>query len=217
MISVADLLIDRLPANYYASDVYVRGDLEMGLLESRRGDRLLAIPQTLIQAIYAGLDKETGQASRLVLFNCGCWWGKNFFNRFREEVSEYYSTPLVDLKMADFLQAIKQCWITYGLGKLELDQTYHHRGFLIVKTWNSPFARLANSGDAPACFLEAGILASLFSQLSDRELHCVQTQCESMQADCNLFIIGLQKRLEAVEAMLEKQLDHESIIPRLCA
>lgn len=216
MISVSDLLNhDRLPANYYANEVYVRGDLEMGLLESRRGDRLLSLPQTLIQAIYAGLNKETGQASRLVLFNCGRWWGKNFFNRFQDEVSDYYGTPLVEMQMADFLQALKQCWITYGLGRLNLDQTYHDRGFLIVETQNSPFARLAPDAQLPACFLEAGMLAAIFSQLAGRDLHCVQTRCESMGADSNLFVIGLRQRLESAEAWVEKQLDHESILPRL--
>lgn len=216
MISVRDLLIqDSLPANYYASDMYVRGDLEMGLLESRRGDRLLALPETLIQAIYSGLSKETGQASRLVLFNCGRWWGKNFFNRFRDEVSDYYKTPLADMQMADFLYALKQCWITYGLGMLELDQSYHDRGFLIVETRNSPFARLASDAELPSCFLEAGVLASVFSQLAGRDLHCVQTQCESIGGESNLFVIGLKKRLEPAEALIEKQLDHESILPRL--
>ena len=77
MINIADLLKQpRIPGNYFASDAYVRGDLELGLLENRRGDRLIALPQTLIQAIYIGLEQETGQASRLVLFNCGRWWGK---------------------------------------------------------------------------------------------------------------------------------------------
>ncbi|MBD1844637.1 4-vinyl reductase [Cyanobacteria bacterium FACHB-63] len=216
MISVSDLLVrDRLPANYYASDVYVRGDLEMGLLESRRGDRLLSLPETLIQGVYSGLNKETGQASRLVLFNCGRWWGKNFFNRFRDEMSDYYGVPLVDMPMADFLQALKQCWITYGLGKLSLDQTYHDRGFLIVETTNSPFARLAIDPELPSCHLEAGMFAAIFSQLADRELHCVQTRCESLGAASNLFVVGLQKRLEQAESLVEKQLDHESILPRL--
>jgi predicted hydrocarbon binding protein len=92
MINIADLLKQpRLPGNYFASDAYVRGDLELGLLENRRGDRLIALPETLIKAIYIGLEQETGQASRLVLFNCGRWWGKNFYVRFCEEVSEYYS------------------------------------------------------------------------------------------------------------------------------
>lgn len=218
MISVADLLIsDRLPANYYANDVYIRSDLEMGLLESRRGDRLLALPQTLLQAIYSGLNKETGQASKLVLFNCGRWWGKNFYNRFRDELADYYGTPLCDMVMADFLQSLKQCWMTYGWGKMDLDQAYHHRGFLIVQTWNSPFANQAPPTGLPVCFLEAGILATFFSQLSGKDLHCVQTSCESMDADCNRFIIGLQKRVETAEALVESQLDHESILLKLCA
>jgi predicted hydrocarbon binding protein len=219
MISVADLLKnnDRLPANYYAPEIYVRGDLEMGLLESRRGDRLLALPETLLQAIYNGLAKETGQASRLVLFNCGRWWGKNFFHRFQDEISDYYATPLMDMSMADFLQALKHCWITHGLGTLDLDQSYHDRGFLIVTTWNSPFARQTPKAELPACFLEAGVLSAVFSQLADRDLHCLQTSCESLGADCNRFVIGLQKRLEPAEALIEKGLDHESIMPRLCA
>lgn len=218
MISVADLLVnDRVPGNYYATDAYVRGDLEMGLLENRRGDRLLAIPETLIQAIYSGLNKETGQASRLVLFNCGRWWGKNFYTRFREELTEYYGTALADMTMAEFIQCLQQCWLTYGWGKIELDQTHQNRGFLVIKTWNSPFAAHAPKGERPFCFLEAGALSAFFSQLVGKELHCIQTTCESMEADCNRFILGLTRRLEPAEAMVESRLEHDTILERLCA
>ncbi|OUC14764.1 MAG: 4-vinyl reductase [Alkalinema sp. CACIAM 70d] len=219
MISVEDLLVkNTLPGNYYANQAYFRGDLEMGLLENRRGDRLLAIPKSLIQAIYSGLNQETGQASRLVLFNCGRWWGKNFYNRFRDEVSNYYSAPIVDMSMAEFLQCLRNCWATYGWGKLEFDQTYHQRGFLIIKTQNSSFADHGLEGQSlPACSLEAGVLSAFFSQLTGRDLHCVQTDCESLGAECNTFVIGLRKRLEAAEAMVENGLDHNSIMPRLCS
>lgn len=80
MITVADLLKDqRIGGNYFAFDAYIKGDFEAGLLENRRGDRLLALPETLIQAIYTGLERETGQAYGVVLVNCGRWWGKNFY------------------------------------------------------------------------------------------------------------------------------------------
>lgn len=219
MISVADLLTNnRVPGNYFATETYVRGDLEMGILENRRGDRLLALPETLIQGIYAGLDKETGQASRLVLFNCGRWWGKNFYTRFREEISDYYGTALANMSMIEFLQCLQHCWITYGWGKLELDQTYHPRGFLVIKTWYSPFASQAPKGIAlPACFLEAGVLASFFSQLTNKDLHCVQTSCESLGADCNRFVLGLGTRLKPAEVMVEQQQDHDTIMQQLCA
>jgi uncharacterized protein len=215
MISVADLLTNnRIPSNYFATDAYVRGDLELGLLENRQGDRLLAIPETLIQGIYSGLEKETGQASRLVLFNCGRWWGKNFYVRFCEQLTDYYSISPADMPMVEFLQSLQQCWITHGWGKIELDQTYQHRGFLIIKVWNSPFAKLAPQGKQPMCFLEAGILSAFFSQLTGRELHCVQTTCESLGADCNRFVIGLTKRLEPAETLVTN-LEHEAIMQQI--
>jgi predicted hydrocarbon binding protein len=216
MISVADLLTDsRVPGNYFAIDAYVRGDLEMGLLENRQGDRLLALPETLIQAIYSGLDKETGQATRLVLFNCGRWWGKNFYARFCEQLTSYYKIAPADMPMIEFLQALQQCWIVHGWGTIDLDQTYQNRGFLVVDIRNSPFAKHAPAWNQPVCFLEAGILSAFFSQLTGRDLHCIQTTCESMGADCNRFILGLPKRLEPAETMVTN-LDHHAIMQQLC-
>jgi uncharacterized protein len=216
MISVADLLQDnRIPANYFGYEAYVKGDLELGLLESRRGDRLIAIPNTLIEALYAGLEKETGQAARLVLFNCGKWWGKNFYTRFSEEVSEYYDKPLAELDMIDFLQCLKECWLTHGWGRFELDPAYHAQGLLIVKTFQSPYSKKLSAQTRPSCFMEAGILTSFFSRLTGRDLLAVQISCESMEADCNRFVLGVTERLEIVETFIEEGLDHESIIQRL--
>jgi predicted hydrocarbon binding protein len=219
MISVADLITNnRVPGNYFATETYVRGDLEMGILENRRGDRLLAIPETLIQGIYAGLAKETGQASRLVLFNCGRWWGKNFYTRFREEVTDYYGQALADMPMVEFLQCLQQCWITYGWGKLEFDPSYQQRGFVLIKTQNSPFAHQAPSGSTvPACYLEAGVLSAFFSQLTGKDLHCVQTSCESLGADVNRFLLGLPPRLKPVELLVETGQSHEAIVEQLCS
>lgn len=224
MISVADLLTDnRIPGNYFAPDVYVHSDLELGLLENRRGDRLIALPEPLIKAIYAGLDKETGQAARLVLINCGRWWGKNFYARFREELSDYYGQSLAEMPMVEFLQSLQQCWKTHGWGKLDLDLTYQQQGFLVVQIWNSPFATHIPKEEGihstlqhqPACFLEAGILGTFFSQLTGRELECIQTSCESLGADCNRFVLGLAKRLEPVEQMVLEGQSHNAIMDAL--
>ena len=217
MISVADLITNnRVPGNYFATDVYVRSDLELGLLENRRGDRLLALPETLIQAIYAGLDKETGQATRLVLFNCGKWWGKNFYIRFRDELTDYYGQPLADMTMAEFLQCLQQCWMTHGWGKIELDYQFQQRGFLVVSVRNSPFATHAPKGNRPVCYFEMGIFSAFFSQLTGRDLHCVQTSCESLGAEVNRFVLGLEKRLELAEPLIEQRATHEAIMSALC-
>ena len=218
MINVADLLQEgqRLPGNYFATNAYIKGDFESGLIENRRGDRLLALPETLIQAIYAGLEKETGQAAGAVLFNCGRWWGKNFYARFVEEVSDYYAKTLAEMEMVELLQCLKQCWKIHGWGTFDLDVSYYQQGFLVAKIKNSPFAQEAPQGNKPACFLEAGILSAFFSQLTGRQLHCIQTSCESLGADCNNFVLGLPQRLKVAEAWLEEEQDHETILERLC-
>lgn len=217
MIAIADLLKDqRLPGNYFATDAYIKGDFEAGLIENRRSDRLLALPETLIQAIYAGIEKETGQAAGVVLFNCGRWWGKNFYARFVEEVSDYYGKALAEMEMVEFLQCLNQCWKTHGWGTFDFDMSYYQQGFLVVKIWNSPFAQQALQGNRPVCFLEAGILSAFFSQLTGRQLHCVQTSCESLAADCNHFILGLPERLKPVPAWLDEGHKHESVMAQLC-
>lgn len=218
MISVADLVKDqRLPGNYFAFDAYLVGDYEAGLIENRRGERLLALPDTLVQSIYAGVEKETGQAFGVVLANCGRWWGKNFYARFVEQLNEYYNKPLNEMEMVEFIQCLKQCWKTHGLGTFDLDMSHYHQGYITVKIWNSPFAAQAPKGNKPMCFVETGILSAFFSQLTGRELHCLQTTCETLGADCNQFVLGLAQRLKPAEAWLGEGLDHEAIVNRLCS
>lgn len=217
MIALNDLLnTKQLPGNYYASGTYIQGDLEHGLLESRRGDRLLALPHALIQGIYAGLDEEVGQAAHLVLFKCGHWWGKSFYARFYEELQEYHGQSLPDMEMIEFLQNIQQYWRTSGWGTFELDLSYYSQGFLVIETRNSPFAMEAPQSDKPVCSLEQGIFSAFFSQLTGHELYCIQTTCESLSAECNRFILGLPNRLKPIEVCIEEGHSHEMIMTRLC-
>ncbi len=216
MISVSDLIKEnRIPSNFFDYNAYVKGDLEIGLLENRRGDRLLAVPDTLISSLYAGLAKETGQASRLVLFNCGKWWGKNFYTRFTESLEEYYAQTLAEMDMITFIQSIKECWKTHGWGTFEFDPQYQAQGFILVKTRNSPYVRAIAGNNLPTGYLEAGILTSFFTRLTGRELLATQTTCESLGAESNTYIIGLPERLQIVESFLFEGLEHATILQRL--
>ncbi len=218
MISVADLVQDTsLKGNYFAPDAYVQGDFELGLLETRQGSRLIALPEVLLQGIFAGLESEIGQASSIVMYNCGRWWGKNFYRRFIEEVSDYYEKPLAKMEMAEFLSSFKQCWKTHGWGVITYDFDSYQQGFIVVKSWNSPFAANASQNSSQkACFIEAGILSSFFSQLTGKDLGCIQTSCESQGSEYNHFVIGLQERVKLAEGWLEEGQDHPTIMQRLC-
>jgi hypothetical protein len=216
MISVADLLVDnRLPSNYFASDVYVRGTLELGLLENRRGDRLLALPDALMKAIVMGLNKETGQATKFVLRNCGLWWGKNFYARFCEELSDYYQKGVADLSMVEFVKALQECWRTHGWGRLSLNTDYQMQGFLVIEVKNSPFTIHAIQPNQPSGALESGVLQAFFSQLTGRDLVCLQISCESQGAECNRFVLGIESRLQSVEALVQEGQPYDAIMKML--
>ncbi|MTF38674.1 V4R domain-containing protein [Cyanobacterium aponinum] len=218
MISVADLVREKpLKGNYFAPSAYVQGDFELGLLETRLGSRLIALPEVFLQGVYEGLNEELGQASGLVLYNCGKWWGKSFYRRFLQEVSEYYETPLAQMEMVEFLSCLKQCWKTHGWGVIEFNFDYYSQGFIVVNTVNSPFVQAAPQGEGFACQPEAGILTSFFSQLTGEDLLALQTSCESMGASANYFIIGLNERMKSAKAWLEEGHDHEMVINLLCS
>jgi hypothetical protein len=63
--------------------------------------------------------------------------------------------------------------------------------------------------------LEAGILSAFFSQLTGETLGCIQTSCESMGAEYNHFVIGLDERIKLAQAWLEEGQDHPTIMDRL--
>lgn len=216
MISVADIVQEKaLKGNYFAPSAYVQGDFELGLLETRLGSRLIALPEVLLQGIYAGLEEEVGQASGIVLYNCGRWWGKSFYRRFIQEVSEYYEMPLAQMEMAQFLSCLKQCWKTHGWGVINFNFDYYSQGFVVVNTVNSPFAEAAPKDKGFACHPEAGILSAFFTQLTGEELVCIQLSCESMGAEFNYFVIGLDERVKLAKAMAEEGYDHSTILDRL--
>lgn len=203
--------------SYFSFDSYIQGDLELGLISNRSGARLLGLSSSLLEGIYSAINDEIGQGgSNLVLFSCGRWWGKSFYRSFALEVSEYYGKPLTELSMGEFLQCLKECWQTNGWGKLEIELDYYKRGLLIIKTYNSAFAKSSIDKTRPNCSLEAGMLSAFFSQLSGNELHGIQTECESMAAEKNSFIIGLEKRLAPAQVWVEEGQNHQTIVDNLC-
>lgn len=217
MIDVANLVEkSSFNGNYFSPDIYLQGDFEFGLLENRSGSRLLALPQPLIEALYATLDDELGPGSSVALFSCGRWWGQNFYQRFADELGEYYGKPLAQMNMIQFIQCLKECWKTHGWGVLDIDLKHYQNGFLVAQIFNSPFANVAPQNQYPMCFLEAGILSAFFSKLTGEQLHCIQTTCESMGANSNYFVIGLAERLESVETWQKEGHNHDKIMELLC-
>ena len=152
-----------------------------------------------------------------MLFKCGVWWGKSFYQQFAQEVSSHYQIPLAEMRMMELSQCIQHCWKSHGWGSIKLDFDYYEQGFLVIEIAQSPFARPDVLGNEPSCYLEAGMLSSFFSNLSGTKLHCIQTSCESLGADCNVFVLGLTKRIETINPLIENNSSHDDIMEFLCS
>lgn len=215
MISIENLLQKPLPGNFFAPDIYLQGDYEFGMLENREGDRLIALPEILLEALYEGLEEEVGPSAGLVLTQCGVWWGKSFYQRFANYVSGYSAQTLAQMPMIDFLQCLKECWKTHGWGIIDIDSTYHQSGYLVIEVKNSPYLHKGSSKDSPQGFIEIGVLKAFFSKLTGQDLDCVQTCCESSGAESSYFILGIADRLSSIKSKQDEGMDHQSIVNEL--
>ncbi|MEN9205092.1 MAG: V4R domain-containing protein [Thermostichales cyanobacterium SZTDM-1c_bins_54] len=222
MTTLQELLQSQpLPGHCFRPQHYIRPDIHSGLLYSRGGYRLAAFPILLIQAIYSGLRYETGQATPMILFNCGRQWGEVFWQRFQQEMQDYYQQPIWDLPMGILLDCLSDLWATHGWGRLRLDLSHGDRGVIIAEVTASGFAAAAkaNLGETPSPepmgYLEAGVLACVFSRLAGRELGCVQTACETMGSPVNLFVITIPERLQGIPEQVKRGVSHAEIMDGL--
>lgn len=209
------LLHQPVPTDYFAPGAYVQGDLELGTLSNRRGNRLVAIPEHLVRGIEAGLVQEIGKATPLVLQRCGRHWGQHLFARLAEELAEYYGKPLADLTMQEFIYCLTRCWQVHGWGQLHLDWSYSAQGLILVSIYNSPWVRPHIGTGQPAAHVEVGLLEVLFRQLTGREVQCVQIACVSLGHGMNQFLIGLPERLQPVVDWVQSGMDTATILQRL--
>jgi predicted hydrocarbon binding protein len=209
------LLNQPVPTDYFAPGAYVQGDLELGTLSNRRGNRLLAIPEHLVRGIYRSLEQEVGKATPLVLQSCGRHWGQHLFARLSEELAEYYGKPLAELTMQELVYCLTRCWQVHGWGQLHLDWSYSQRGLILVQNQNSPWVQPQSGSGQPSAYVEVGLLEVLFRQLTGREVQCVQIACISQGQGSNQFLIGLPEQLQPVMDWVQSGMDAATILQRL--
>lgn len=168
-----------LPLNYFAERAYVKSDPATGLLASRQGNRLIAIPDLLFRSIHQSLREEAGEATPLALYTFGSWWGAAFYDRMVRELEAYYQTPIAQMNALEFLVTMRELWATHGLGNLCLDFSHRQRGLILVTTSHSILQEGTDlglkPGQQPSFHLEAGFLGAWFSRWVGKELRACAT------------------------------------------
>lgn len=217
----------RIAGNYFAPRTYVRSDAETGLLSSRQGNRLLAVPDLLLRGIHKALRSEAGEAAPLALYTFGFSWGTAFYDRLSQEIESYYEQPIPQMNAIEFLVMMRQIWAVHGLGSLTLDFSHRDLGLIQVTTENSALrsgtALGVKADQFPSHHLEAGFIAAWFSRWAGKNIRACATDLkppseantsEDASAQATKFLVGLAPHIEQAEIWAKQGISSDEIVQR---
>ena len=196
-----------IPGNCFNQKSYIKSDPNSGLLATRHGDRLIAIPEILLRSIPKTLREEAGEASYLALHTFGESWGRSFCDRVLQDIYQYYRQPVLDTIASEFFVSIESAWAVHGLGKPSIDFSLSSRGLLIVSIANSGISEgqiVEENATARSFSLESGFLSGWFSVLTNQKLRACASNWQSAPESLQ-FLVGTVSRIEKIESTFLKR------------
>jgi hypothetical protein len=190
-----------IPTNCFNPKGYVKSHPASGLLSTRHGDRLIAIPEVLLRSIPKILRVEAGEASYLALYTFGDNWGKTFSDRMVQDMVKYYRQPILTTISSEFFVNVQSVWAVHGLGKPSIDFSLAERGLVVVTIANSGINNGTTVETNPtyrSFSLEAGFLAGWFSNLTGKPLRACASNWSEAPASLQ-FLIGSIPQIESIE------------------
>jgi uncharacterized protein len=190
-----------IPANCFNQRSYVKSNPTSGLLATRHGDRLIAIPELLLRSIPKVLRVEAGEASYLALYTFGDNWGKTFYTRMMQDMMKYYHQQILDTIASEFFVNVQAAWAVHGLGKPIVDFSLAQQGLLVVTIENSGIDNgktIEATLTSRSFSLEAGFLAGWFSTLTNKKLRACASNW-SQAPNSMQFLVGSIPQIESIE------------------
>jgi uncharacterized protein len=193
-----------IPSNYFTPRSYLQSEPSTGLLSTRQGVRLLAIPTLLLNAIEGTLLSEAGEAASMAFYTFGFTWGKSFYERVRKEIELYYGVFVPQMNASEFFATLQQLWGVHGLGKISIDFSCAKEGLLIATIENSGLSKVKDASKSRSFSLEAGLLGGWFAAQTHQDLAaCATDWFDDPQR--TQFFIGAKTQIQHIEEKLISQ------------
>lgn len=192
-------------------------DLEAGTAYNKGKTRIIYLPEDAISGIHASLKEETGPAWKIILKNCGMIWGKKVAANLARELQLIFSVTQGDVTAKECLELLERYFAEHGWGKVTFDvsKAFSH-GFIHVKFDNSIFVSVLSDENDFVDPMIAGILASLFADLSGKDLDAIEIACAARGAPFCEFAVSSAERIADLEEMVEEGHSSEELIEALC-
>jgi hypothetical protein len=201
--------------NYFDTDDYLRRKLEGTGLELGYGGVGMMATEDFIVGLQEGLEAEVGEASAVIMYQCGLEWGKLDMRAFEERMREEYEKEIHDMNVHFVLEAWWWPLTAAGWGSWNVDLTRVDQGYIIVQLHNSAVAQSLGRIGKPVCHLYAGMLAGSMSHVVGNELSAIEIQCYAMGEERCQFLIGRDERVDAAEFWLNEGASAADIVRQL--
>lgn len=182
---------------YFHRDDYIKGDPFEGTLKTHMGQRVIVLPEELLQGLHNAIVHETGRAWGVVAYTCGRKWGERLMRSWQKEWTHHYQQEVTTADFVYFEQWLRAAFSFYGWGELELDFSLQDQG--VVQCWlkGSVLARLLGDlEDKYVCHIFAGMFASMFTKLAGRELDALEIACARSGAERCRFVVAMPEYIE---------------------
>jgi len=218
-----------IPGNYFSPRFYVKSDPATGLLSTRKGDRLVAVPDFLLRSIHRALQSEAGQAGTLALYTFGFGWGGSFFDHIRGEIESYKGTTIMATNAVEFFATMRQLWTVHGMGNLTIDFSHRKYGLIVVTTENSVLTTGSEIGlqssQLPWHQLQAGFIAAWFARWAGKDIRACATDWSlpseqdsadhlNQNKDYTRFLVGLNGKIQQAEGWVKQGMRTSEILEK---
>ncbi|MEM9456454.1 MAG: V4R domain-containing protein [Myxococcota bacterium] len=202
--------------NYYNAQDFLRYDACAGSVTTHTDARAIHVSEDFLVGLHAGLEDEVGDAAPVVMYKMGFRWGLADIRHFEAVMAREFGRDVQDMN----LQFVMEQWWwppqVMGWGSWEIDfESKKDQGLVIVNVFDSAVAKSLGEIGKPVCYVYAGLFAGVLTHLARRPLAGIEIQCYAMGADFCRFVIGSEKRINAIEFWLEEGASTDEILRRL--
>lgn len=201
--------------NVYTLEDFLRHDAEKGTVMTRNAQRTFHVSEDFIVGLQAGLEQEVGDASAVVMYKCGFQWGLADMRRFETTMAREFGRDIQSTNINFLMETWWWPLQAMGWGSWEIDFSKHDQGIVVINLYDSAVAKSLGEVGKPVCYLYAGMFAGTLTHLSRRPLSGIEIQCYAMGATYCRFVIGSEKRINAVEFWMEEGASATDVITKL--
>lgn len=202
---------------WYSMRDYFEHDREAGRVRQRTGTRGLHVTEDFVVGLQQGLEEEVGDAAGIIMYRAGYEWALKDMRAFEARFTAEFGGK-TSITEANLLFVLESWWwplTAEGWGTWRVDLSRSKEGLIVVDLFDSAVAKSLGNIGKPVCHMYAGMLAGAFTYVSKRELSGIEIQCYAMGADFCKFLLGSERRVNAVSFWVQEGAMAQEIIDRL--